>query len=737
MNRLASALCGIAASTTALGLLVSLAPAAAAQDAPGGVALVLADQTFAVAPDGSWRVVLDVSGSLDSVLGTTTTTTTTEPPAEGTPETETPTAETPTAGTPTAETSGEVRVLARRPVATRADLTAVVEGRRLPVTDTVTFPLDAVRSSTGGTDRLTLDVATAVSTDVVDALTLPTPGLYPVAVQVLVDGDVVAEHDTFLERLTADGDDGAPMNIAIVGATPDPGPAATAAELAAGRRRVAEIAALAAAVDGPITVAIPPVLLAGLAAADPALDAVVRSSFDGDEVLAAPADVLDPSSAVAIDQGDAFTRDLLRGEDALDGALAVRATRETGWLVPAEISTDATMLLRNLGFRSLVLTREVYADLDGSIAGYFDTTLSLGVDIGNGASFPAKVIDASSDMLVPASLTDSDGDPSATDAAVNLIARLVTIRRELGADLARSVVLLPPDGVVPDPDISGRLAAFVDGLPAFDMAPLSALPGATDPMLIDGVAQEVTLPDRAGPDLGPRSERIELTRVAAVSAGSMLVDDDRSASWNAELDTLLSTGLDDEQATAGMIEIAGEANAVIAQVSVPRPFTFTLTGRSSPLRLNIRSSATVPLQVVVSPSSAKLTFPEGPQVVELNPEGATEVAIPVEARSNGTSSLTISVVTPTFGRDVTDPLVLTARVNALTGLGQVVTGAAVLVLVSWWYGHFRRRRRRRLALVGELDGPPRPDVDLVSPDAAEATAARPADDVGADSVSDP
>ena len=111
--------------------------------------------------------------------------------------------------------------------------------------------------------------------------------------------------------------------------------------------------------------------------------------------------------------------------------------------------------------------------------------------------------------------------------------------------------------------------------------------------------------------------------------------------------------------------------------------------------------------------------------------------IPVEARSNGTSSLTISILTPTLGEDVTTPLVLTARVNALTGLGQVVTGAAVLVLVSWWYGHFRRRRRRRLAAIGELDGPVVPDAGTVSPDAAEATAARPTEEVGADSVSDP
>ena len=88
-------------------------------------------------------------------------------------------------------------------------------------------------------------------------------------------------------------------------------------------------------------------------------------------------------------------------------------------------------------------------------------------------------------------------------------------------------------------------------------------------MVVDGDAQEVTLPDTAGPDLGARADRIELTRVAAVSAGSMLLDDDQSVAWNAELDTLLSTGLDDDQADAELADIAGEANAVVAQVSVP------------------------------------------------------------------------------------------------------------------------------------------------------------------------
>ena len=64
---------------------------------------------------------------------------------------------------------------------------------------------------------------------------------------------------------------------------------------------------------------------------------------------------------------------------------------------------------------------------------------------------------------------------------------------------------------------------------------------------------------------------------------------------------------------------------------------------------------------------------------------------------------------------------LTARVNALTGLGQVVTGGAVLVLLSWWFAHFRRRRRRRLATITALEAQDEVGSDL-SPDAAEVVA---------------
>jgi hypothetical protein len=269
--------------------------------------------------------------------------------------------------------------------------------------------------------------------------------------------------------------------------------------------------------------------------------------------------------------------------------------------------------------------------------------------------------------------------------------------------------------------VAAHLTAYADQVPRFSFAPLSALPSTTDTMIVPGDgAERVTLPDTAGPDLGDRTTRINLTRVSAQSAGSMMVDDTQLQAWLDELDTLLSTGISDADADAALARISAESQAVRDQVEAPRPFTFTLTGRESELRLNIRNHADQPLRVIARARSPKLTFPTGDQLVELTPAGVTEVIIPVEARSNGTSSIEVELLTPEIGQDVEGPIVLTAHVNALTGLGQVITGGAVLVLLSWWYGHFRRRRRQRLARL-EAASAPRA-FEAVSPDAAEAAA---------------
>jgi len=239
-------------------------------------------------------------------------------------------------------------------------------------------------------------------------------------------------------------------------------------------------------------------------------------------------------------------------------------------------------------------------------------------------------------------------------------------------------------------------------------------------MRVAGDITRVELPAVAGPDLSERLERIELARVAAESAASMLPTLTERDRWQRELDTLTSTEVSAQDVDATLARVASEVEAVLASVEAPEPFEFTLTGRQSPLRINVRNLAGEARTVLIRPSSAKLEFPGGEQLVTLQP-GVNEVVIPVEARSNGTASVGIELVTPVFNRPLAAPTVLTARINALTGLGPMVTGVAVLLLGSWWYSHYRRRRRQRLADETPVDGIA---FDApVSPDAAEATVA--------------
>jgi hypothetical protein len=61
--------------------------------------------------------------------------------------------------------------------------------------------------------------------------------------------------------------------------------------------------------------------------------------------------------------------------------------------------------------------------------------------------------------------------------------------------------------------------------------------------------------------------------------------------------------------------------------------------------------------------------------------------------------VTVQLLTPEGQLPLTQPIVFTARVNALAGLGQLVTVMAFLLLAVWWIHHLRQRYRERQSLV--------------------------------------
>jgi hypothetical protein len=447
----------------------------------------------------------------------------------------------------------------------------------------------------------------------------------------------------------------------------------------------------------------------------------VREAFARAEVLATPSPSLDPSAAAAAGLQDQFSRALRAGEDQVGSALPSSPPQRSGWLVDDAISAPAASMLRDpLGFDLLVFDAAVYNELDGGIGGFHDWSQVFTVELGDGTTLPGALVSPASHWLDRADLDRRQLTP--TDGAVRLMAELV-VRQALDPTLRRSVVLELPTGVAPDPEAAAALATYLTETPDFGLAHLSSVPANTTVMEVPGRGpQSVRLPATAGPDLSPRVARVNVMRLKTTGAASMLEDPSQLAAWNAALDALLSTGVSDTDADDELARVDREVRDMYADVVAPNPITFTLTGRSSTLRLNIRNNGTRDLRVIVRPSSPKLRFPDGDTPVVLGAGGATEVLIPVQAQSNGTSAIGIEILTPTGNQTVQGPVIMTARVNALSGLGQVVTGGAILILVSWWYGHFRRRRRQRRAMLGEVDNPPLVAAGALSPDAAEAYA---------------
>jgi hypothetical protein len=697
---------------TVAGLTLAVATGTAPPVVAADVDMALIAQPFTVAADRGWSATFAVSGDLGAAIPSATA-------APGATPATVPSAS--VVGGPVVE----ARVSAHRAVADPLALTTVLDGASTPIVSRATVPVTF--TTDGDQTQFSLNVSTISNPGDVDladssVLLLARPGVYPVTVELMVEGAVVASSATFLDRLPVTPATNRPTTqVAVVADVTDPGPSPTPAEAAAGRADVRALAESADALGGTITVRVPPVVADDIETSDPALLATMRQAFARAEVLAAPSPSLDPSAAAAAGLQDQFSRALRAGEDQVGTALPSSPPQRSGWLVDDPISAPAASMLRDpLGFDLLVFDADVYNSLEGGIGGYHDWSQAFTVDLGDGTTLPGALVSPSSHWLDRADLDRRQLTP--TDGAVRLMAEL-TVRQALDPTLPHSVVLELPAGVAPDPEVAGALASYLAETPDFGLVHLSSVPAGTTVMEVPGRGPAtVRLPATAGPDLGQRVQRVNVMRLTTTGAASMLDDPSLLDSWTGALDELLSTGVSDADADAELERIAGEVRDLYAAVDAPNPFTFTLTGRSSTLRLNIRNNASRDLRVIVRPSSPKLRFPEGDTSVVLGADRATEVLIPVEAQSNGTSALGIEIVTPTGNQTVQGPVIMTARVNALSGLGQVVTGGAILILVSWWYGHFRRRRRQRRAMLGEVDNPPVVATAALSPDAAEAVA---------------
>lgn len=610
-------------------------------------------------------------------------------------------------------TDFSVSITAYRPIVGREAVSAAIAGELNRSVDTVELEADQVFQTVPG--QLQFVVPVEVTTRTRTALQMSKPGLYPVLVEYRVGGDAVAELITFLHRVPSDKEEEeTPLSVAFVASTLQPVRLDDRGDVLLDTATIDELTQLAdllAASPVPLTVQVPPAVLSALADSDPALSRRLVAAIGRNDLLSVPVLPIDVSSAAAAGRDALYTQWLRDGEDAL-AATVDTPSRRTLVFATTAVTTEGATLLRSLGARLVVMPAAVFDALPASPAATVDTTGLVGLDVGDGATLDSVIVD----RAVATTLERGGNDRVLT--AIQVASELLAVRAAIaagdaadGADASgtssragndpsrHGVTIGAADLGVPGIEPFVSIAELLADTPGLRVTSLDDLSVRADRVEQDGEPVMAALPADADGEVGRRSTLADELAVQSVAVASMLPDGDRIVAEWARLTSLLPTSaLADEQVTGIAERIREQQRGFLEAIEVPAGFSVNLTGRRGTVRVKLRNNSEVPLDVRVRLTSSKLQFPDGaPPVVALQPGAFTEVQFDVVALSNGRIPATLDVFTPEGDTRLAPPVPVTLSLTALSGIGNLVTGAALLVLLTWWVRHIRKGRRLRAA----------------------------------------
>ncbi len=163
-------------------------------------------------------------------------------------------------------------------------------------------------------------------------------------------------------------------------------------------------------------------------------------------------------------------------------------------------------------------------------------------------------------------------------------------------------------------------------------------------------------------------------------------------------DTLLTTearGLSAAGRASALNAYAKTFEGTTGQVTLGTERTVTFTSQRAAIPVTVLSSAPYPVQVVVTLTSDKFTFPDGntQRLTLVHP--TTSVRITAQARTSGDRlPIEVSLHTPD-GQVLIAHTVLTVHSTEISFVGVALTALAGAVLLAWWIRTWRRSRRAR------------------------------------------
>ena len=604
---------------------------------------------------------------------------------------------------PASTTSTKLVFTSYKPVDTRQEVRDASSGKLPSTVDTVIVDVNNLRDAATGRVDVAIPIEIGVRTK--EALQMSATGVYPVSIGLQEDKTVTSQIVTFVERLAQDVTSPLPsenLQIALVGtlnSSVSLQPDGTTLVSNETRSLVTEAAStLEALPDIPISLAVRPELVDGLNNStdeDIALLARLQASTSLQLLPSTYVDV-QPDELFAKQRTDIFTTQLRLGEDVLATGFPAQSVNRDAWIQTSTLFSGGALLLRDLGLRTAVLLANAQKTTANGVSVFVEPTRLVELTLSNSDRMTAAL----ADFNLSEALTRGSNEPTggAYLVAQQILAELKIARSEIvdrdETMKGRGVILATDSGNLPSQALMTALVSTVASQPDMGFVALNELLGSMTVSVMDGLPVSIELQNIE--DVSPTTTMLNDFASRVEGFSTMLPDsDERPAQWRQVVNVLPASNLTPIQTKAYIDAVDAQLAAIGGSVVTPTSTTFTLGGRDSSIRLSLRNDNETNLLVRVHLTSSKLILPTDDQVVTLPAGTTTLVEIPVTAKSNGRFPVTLQLFTPLGDITVGSPAVFSARVNALAGLGQLFTGIAVLLLLSWWIHHLRREHQRR------------------------------------------
>ena len=564
-------------------------------------------------------------------------------------------------------------------------------------------PLDGIRLKTlsiaqNSAGRFIVELPTTTKTSATAGLYMNQSGVYPITFTVYIGNEIRATATTFVHHFS--GSEAAALTpqdrlgvLPVVTVTAPPSMTTTGAiALSTEARTVLQKFADAfSGVGQGSLLMLQPELLNALSQSPATQDSLllddIRDVLSIHTLSATTQVPFNPSAIGHVGFQDLFARQLTAGEDTTTALMQKTPSRDTAVLADPLTTAGAT-LLRDLGTRQVVLTPSAQKSFDAPL----DSAVPYLAKLPDGGSLSIYGTDPQYARLMEnESLTP-------LERATRISAELIIQREELSFATSqvvqRQVLLSSSTGEIMNVAVMRQLFRIIGSSPVLAFSDQPVIPSAsTSSQLITLRATE----DTSLETLKATFDKL-LPRIANVS--SMLeANDPRIDRWNSLTAYSAARTATPTQSDAYIKAISSSLSDVRGAVSLPKSANFTLSGHNSEIRLQVKNASSSALKVTLRYRSAKLTFPQNFQIVELPAKSSTNIAVKVVARSNGRFPVYFQLFTPAGNSPLTEELKVTARVSALAGLGLVVSATAIIVLLTWWAHNWRSRRRRVLAAL--------------------------------------